>query len=174
MINVTKETFNQEVSTGKVAVKFYRSKGCGNCEKMKPFFEEYETTHPDVKCIEIDADLNKDLTLPTAFRTLPGIFFYENGKFITHTEGVVTVEQMELAYKPLIELKALAFDTLPVVQEYMARAEYGKKYYESILKRIDRDAQIHQECMKECDEKHPEDEVARTECHAYCQHKTIK
>jgi thiol-disulfide isomerase/thioredoxin len=130
MINVTIETFNKEVleHKGVVAVKFFRANGCKNCETMKPVFEELETVYPDVKCVEINADENKELPLPATFKVLPAILFYDNGEFIGHTEGVVAFEQLRIPLMPTIELKAIAYDLSDIIN----RAEVAKRELQQI------------------------------------------
>lgn len=42
MLELNASNFKQETEKGKVLVFFYREKGCGFCDKMKPVFEELE------------------------------------------------------------------------------------------------------------------------------------
>jgi thioredoxin 1 len=140
IIDVTIETFEQEVlkHDGQVAVKFYRSKGCANCEKMGPIFETFADANPTVKCVQINADENKELPLPVSFRTLPGIFFYEKGEFIGHSEGVVDLQQLSLPFTPINDLKIMAYD----MNSFLAQAESIKKQLDSVNGIIQKRSQL--------------------------------
>jgi len=123
MVKVTSASYEREVLNNKgiVIVKFARSKGCSNCEKVAPIFEAFAKKHKEIKCVHIEADENKDIKLPVAFKTLPGIFIFENGQFLGNLEGAVTMEDLEgaleFARASLTELKARAYDLSVVINE---------------------------------------------------------
>jgi thioredoxin-like negative regulator of GroEL len=119
IIEVTKENFQKEVleKKGLSVVKFYLSQGCGNCEAMKPVFEEFAALHKGIKCFQINVDQNREFSQQYPFRTLPGIFFFEEGKPFFNTEGVANMEQLGLPFKPTNELKAIAYDLSRVISQ---------------------------------------------------------
>lgn len=127
---INKDNYEEEVlkHEGVVVVKFYRAQGCANCQKMAPIFESFANSNPEVKCVAVNADENKDMPLPTGFRVLPGIFFYEKGEFIGHTEGVADEQQLKIPLMSAIELKAMVYDFNGVI----AYAEQLKKQVEVV------------------------------------------
>lgn len=123
MVKVTHASYEREVlgNKGVVIVKFARSKGCSNCDKVAPIFEAFAKKHKEIKCVHIEADENKEIRLPVAFKQLPGIFIFENGQFLGNLEGAVGMEDLEgalaLARSPINDLKARAYDLSVIINE---------------------------------------------------------
>lgn len=125
MIEINKENFISEVSTGKVLVVFYRPTGCGNCDKMKPVIEEYSTAHPEIKvCMYACGAAQDEVTQVYQFKMFPGIFSFVDGKPVRGYSGVVTKDALEGVFVSLTEIKAAVYDRMASLQELQKQLEF--------------------------------------------------
>lgn len=88
-MKLTKDTFS-ESQVGNSLVFFYRETGCANCEKVKPLVEAF--VKEGVKVFSVSADEEKELTgkyAPLTQWQLPLIVYFENGKVINKSTGLV-------------------------------------------------------------------------------------
>lgn len=77
---ISKEAFDQAVSSGKVLVDFY-APWCGPCKKMEPYLKEIESKYGDaVKVLRINVDENVYLSNQLKVKAIPLLHIYQDGK----------------------------------------------------------------------------------------------
>jgi len=113
MIQINSLNFENEVlkHSGDVVVEFYKPKGCGNCEQMKPIMEEFEKNNPKVKvCLYECSETPDEISSTYQFRMFPGIFSFKDGKPVRGFSGVKTLKQLSMIFLLPHELKMLYAD----------------------------------------------------------------
>ncbi|KFM28557.1 Peroxiredoxin-2 [Auxenochlorella protothecoides] len=84
LVHVTnKKQYEKEVSSGKVAVKFW-APWCGKCKMISPYVEELQETHKGVKFLSFDTTEKQleGLSTELGVKALPAFKFYKDGKEI--------------------------------------------------------------------------------------------
>ncbi|KAL6769544.1 PRX7 [Auxenochlorella protothecoides x Auxenochlorella symbiontica] len=84
LVHVTnKKQYEKEVSSGKVAVKFW-APWCGKCKMISPYVEELQETHKGVKFLSFDTteEQLEGLSTELGVKALPAFKFYKDGKEI--------------------------------------------------------------------------------------------
>lgn len=87
-INVTKETFQEEVLNAdrKVLLDFW-APWCGPCRMVGPFVEEIAQERADVKVCKINVDEEPALAAEFGVMTIPTLIVMENGQIISQSAG---------------------------------------------------------------------------------------
>lgn len=105
MINVNKETFEEEVLNyeGKVVVEFW-SETCAPCKELYPYIEELSKKYDkDVKFCNIDTKAAPRIAIKQKVLSLPVVRIYENGKILDEKSNEnVTIENIEEMIKKFI------------------------------------------------------------------------
>lgn len=77
MIELTEETYKQEIAMGTVLVDFY-APWCGVCKMIKPTLENLK----GVKVCALDVDKYPKIALKLGITNLPTLVLYEGGKSV--------------------------------------------------------------------------------------------
>ncbi|WMC91962.1 thioredoxin [Kineothrix sp. MB12-C1] len=87
-INLTKETFDQEVlnSDKPVLVDFWAS-WCGPCRMVLPIVEELAEELTDVKVCKVNVDEEGDLAARYRVMTIPTLMVFKDGNAVNTTIG---------------------------------------------------------------------------------------
>jgi thioredoxin len=91
----TKNSLNKILTENqKVIVNFYAS-WCIPCKRMKPFMDELEKEHPNVKMVRIDIDQAKALAAELKVENIPTVMFYEKNSLKEQKNSEMTKSEIE-------------------------------------------------------------------------------
>ena len=90
MINVTKNTFKQEVEEhkGLVVIDLWAT-WCGPCRMLAPVLDELEGDYPDVKFCKINVDEEPELARAFNIQSIPMVAFVKDNVFLDVSVGYV-------------------------------------------------------------------------------------
>ena len=78
---------------GPIVVKFYAD-WCGPCKAYAPTFEQFSEANPDVKCLSVDCDKNRDVAEEYDVMSIPVTLFFKDKKLATRKNGRLTLDQL--------------------------------------------------------------------------------
>lgn len=87
----TDETYQELVSEGVVLVDFF-GKTCGPCKMLARVLEELEDEFPFVNIVKVDVDECHETANRFQISGIPDLYYYKDGKVITHETGAVDGE----------------------------------------------------------------------------------
>jgi thioredoxin 1 len=79
---------------GKVLVDFYAT-WCGPCKMVAKSLEKYEEEVKDVTVVKINVDQHSDIASKYGIRSIPALFFVEDGAILDKHIGMASVEQLK-------------------------------------------------------------------------------
>ena len=88
IINVTNETFHQEVinSSKPVLLDFWAS-WCGPCRMVGPILEEIAAERPDIKVCKVNVDEEPELASRFRIVSIPTLMVIRDGQIATQSMG---------------------------------------------------------------------------------------
>lgn len=87
IVNVSDQTFNQEISSGVVLVDFWAT-WCGPCKMIAPVLEELDAEIGDkVKIAKLDVDNNPGTAAEYQVMSIPTLILFKDGQPIAKTAG---------------------------------------------------------------------------------------
>jgi len=84
----------QEIKTGRVLVDFYAD-WCGPCRMLSKQLEQYEAEVTDVKVVKVNIEEEQEMSRAFGVRSIPAIFYMEDGNVIDQATGMKTVQQLK-------------------------------------------------------------------------------
>jgi thioredoxin 1 len=84
----------QEIKTGRVLVDFYAD-WCGPCRMLSKQLEQYEAEVTDVKVVKVNIEEEQEMSRAFGVRSIPAIFYMEDGNVIDQANGMKTVQQLK-------------------------------------------------------------------------------
>lgn len=84
----------EEIKSGRVLVDFYAT-WCGPCKMMAKQLEKYESEVDAVKVVKVDVDQNHEMAAAFGVRSIPTIFYMEDGEVVDRTTGAKNLEQLK-------------------------------------------------------------------------------
>ena len=84
----------QEIKTGRVLVDFYAD-WCGPCRMLSKQLEQYEAEVTDVKVVKVNIEEEQEMSKAFGVRSIPAIFYMEDGNVIDQANGMKTVQQLK-------------------------------------------------------------------------------
>lgn len=87
IVNVTDQTFAQEISSGVVLVDFWAT-WCGPCKMLAPVLEEVAAEMGDkVKIAKLDVDNNQATAAEYQVMSIPTLILFKDGQMVAKTAG---------------------------------------------------------------------------------------
>ena len=83
---------------GRVLVDFFAT-WCGPCKMVAKQLDKYEEEVDDVKVIKINVDEEADLASKYGIRSIPTLFYMEDGEVVDRHTGNATLEQLKTLTK---------------------------------------------------------------------------
>ena len=84
----------QEIKTGRVLVDFYAD-WCAPCKTLSKQLDQYINEVTSVKVVKINIEEDQDTPAEFGVRSIPALFYMEDGKIINQSIGVKTLEQLK-------------------------------------------------------------------------------
>ena len=84
----------EQIKTGRVLVDFYAD-WCGPCKVLGKKLEQYEAEVSDVKVIKVDVEKEQELSNQFGVRSIPALFYMEDGEIIDKASGSKTIEELK-------------------------------------------------------------------------------
>jgi len=84
----------EQIKTGRVLVDFYAD-WCGPCKVLGKKLEQYEAEVSDVKVIKVNVEEEQELSNVFGVRSIPALFYMENGEIINKTTGNKTIKELK-------------------------------------------------------------------------------
>lgn len=94
MIHATSESFDNEISSGKVVVDFW-APWCGPCRMMSEVLEDLEKKHQDVKLIKVNVDDEAELAIKFNISSIPALLYFVDGELTSQTLGYMSLDTLE-------------------------------------------------------------------------------
>jgi thioredoxin 1 len=84
----------EEIKTGRVLVDFYAD-WCAPCKTLSKQLDQYINEVTSVKVVKINVEEDQDTPAEFGVRSIPALFYMEDGKIINQSIGVKTLEQLK-------------------------------------------------------------------------------
>lgn len=91
---VEESNFETLLTSEKLVIVDFTAKWCGPCKKIAPFMEDIAQTYQDrVEVVKVDIDQSKPLAKKYGIRSIPAVFFFQNGDVVESIVGVQPYEK---------------------------------------------------------------------------------
>lgn len=84
----------EQLKTGRILVDFYAD-WCMPCKMLGKVLEQYESETDQVKLIKINVDENLEASSAFGVRSIPALFYMEDGNIIDQANGMKTLQQLK-------------------------------------------------------------------------------
>ena len=84
----------EQINTGRVLVDFYAD-WCGPCKVLGKKLEQFSDEISDVKVIKVDVEKEQELSNQFGVRSIPALFYMEDGEIIDKASGSKTIEELK-------------------------------------------------------------------------------
>jgi thioredoxin-like negative regulator of GroEL len=78
-----------------MAIVYFGSKMCGVCTALKPKIEEMLKSYPNIKSVQVDADISPEMAAANNIFTIPGILLFIDGKEAIREARFISVPDIE-------------------------------------------------------------------------------
>lgn len=84
----------EEIKSGRVLVDFYAD-WCAPCRMLSKQLEQYQTEVNEVKVVKVNIEEEQEMSMAFGVRSIPALFYMEEGEVIDQTTGMKTVQQLK-------------------------------------------------------------------------------
>lgn len=84
----------EEIKTGRVLVDFYAD-WCAPCKMLSKQLEQYQTEVTEVKVVKVNIEEEQEMSMAFGVRSIPALFYLEEGLVIDQAVGMKTVQQLK-------------------------------------------------------------------------------
>jgi len=111
MIELNESNFKDALlENPKLLVFFYREKGCGHCDKMKPIFQEHSQYADEVCGMYKLGDKPDSIATSELVKSFPTIVSYQNGQILNVKAG------SDVDLKSMFAPKVIPIEEAPLAQ----------------------------------------------------------
>jgi hypothetical protein len=95
IMEVNMSELDQVINTseGPVLVKFWAA-WCGPCKAYAPTFEQFSEANPEVKCLSVDCDKNRDIAEKYDVMSIPVTLLFKDKTLVAKKAGKLTADQL--------------------------------------------------------------------------------
>lgn len=83
-----------EIKTGRVLLDFYAD-WCAPCKTLSKQLEQYQQEVSEVKVVKINIDEEQEMSMAFGVRSIPTLFYMENGEVVDRTSGVKSIDELK-------------------------------------------------------------------------------
>lgn len=94
MENLTKETFEDYIASGKVLIDVWAD-WCGPCKTMLPILEQLDSEVEDVKIAKVNAGEELELAKSLGVRNIPAFILYQDGNIVDRKVGSCDLDALK-------------------------------------------------------------------------------
>lgn len=84
----------EEIKEGRVLVDFY-AEWCGPCRILGKQLEKYQEEITEVKVVKVNVEEEQELSSVFGVRSIPSLFYMENGEVIESAVGNQTIDSLK-------------------------------------------------------------------------------
>ena len=84
----------EEIKTGRVLVDFYAD-WCAPCKMLSKQLEQYQEEVTEVKVVKVNIEEEQEMSMAFGVRSIPALFYMEDGNVVDQSIGVKTLEQLK-------------------------------------------------------------------------------
>lgn len=88
------ENYQSLVSEGVVLVDFY-GENCQPCKMLARVLEELDDELPFINIVKVNTDECPNLSKEFKIYGIPDVYFYKDGKVISHGSGLVDIDEIK-------------------------------------------------------------------------------
>ena len=89
VIELTKENFEQVVTSNPTVIVDYWAPWCGPCRGFAPVFEKVSEAHPDVVFAKVNTDESQQVAMQHNIRSIPTVLLFKNGQVVETIVGAL-------------------------------------------------------------------------------------
>ncbi len=102
--NLTKDTFEEKVSSSEIAVLDFWAPWCGPCKQFAPIFEKTAQKYPDILFGKINTEEEQELAGYFQIRSIPTVAIMREGIIVFMQPGLISEEGLDDLIKQVKEL----------------------------------------------------------------------
>ena len=84
----------EEIKTGRVLVDFYAD-WCAPCKTLSKQLDQYINEVTSVKVVKINIEEEQEMSMAFGVRSIPALFYMDDGNVVDQSIGVKTLEQLK-------------------------------------------------------------------------------
>ena len=121
LINLTSESFNDEVQKHQIAILDFWAPWCGPCKSFVPIFEKVAEEYPDILFGKVNTEEEQALAGHFQIRSIPTVMILKEGIAVFSQAGVIPEEGIKELLTQVIALD------MNKVREEIAKEEAAQK-----------------------------------------------
>ena len=102
--NLTKDTFEEKVSSAEIAVLDFWAPWCGPCRQFAPIFEKTAQKYPDILFGKINTEEEQELAGYFQIRSIPTVAIMREGIVVFMQPGLIPEEGLDDLIRQVKEL----------------------------------------------------------------------
>ena len=89
------EELKDIIEKNSMVIVYFGSEMCGVCTALKPKVKEMMKSYPNIKSVQVDADISPEMAAANNIFTIPGILLFIDGKEAIREARFISVPDIE-------------------------------------------------------------------------------